>query len=335
LVSVRRRAARVNGGYGFVMTRYGYFLASEEHGPKELVRQAQLAEDAGFVSLWISDHFHPWSSEQGQSPFVWSTIAAVSRVCALPITTAVTCPTVRIHPAIVAQAATTSAVLTDGRFTLGLGSGEALNEHITGEPWPPAPIRIAMLEEAIEVIRQLFTGELVNHRGRFYRVDNARLFTLPERAPEIYVSAFGPISAEVAGRVADGLITTSVDEKVLDVFRRSGGSSKPVQVGFKVCYGPDADEALQLAHRLWAVEALPGELGQVLPTMAHFEQASSIVTPQMMADSLPHGPDPEPYIARFREFSEAGFEAVHVQQIGPDQEAFFSFFTKEILPALP
>jgi G6PDH family F420-dependent oxidoreductase len=317
------------------VTRYGYFLASEEHGPKELVRQSQLAEEAGFTSLWISDHFHPWSAAQGQSPFVWATIGAISQLSGLPITTAVTCPTVRLHPALVAQAAATAAVLTDGRFTLGLGSGEALNEHITGDAWPPAYIRIAMLEEAIEVIRQLFTGELVNHRGEYFTVDNARLFTLPPRPPEIYVSAFGPISAELAGRVADGLITTHVDQQVLDIFHRTGGAAKPTQAGFKVCYGPDAEEALLLAHRLWAVESLPGELGQVLPAVAHFEQASSIVTPDMMADAVPHGPDPAPYIERFLEFASAGFEAVHVQQIGPNQEAFFSFFSKEILPALP
>src|SRR5829696_5021892 len=162
------------------MVKLGYFLSCEEHGPAELVRQAKLAEEHGFEALWISDHYHPWNGEQGQSPFVWSVIGAISQVTSLPVTTAVTCPTVRIHPAVLAQAAATSAVLTGNRFVLGVGSGEALNEHILGDRWPGADVRLEMLEEAVEVMRALWTGEVVSHRGKHYTVEHARIYTLPQ-----------------------------------------------------------------------------------------------------------------------------------------------------------
>src|SRR4051812_3428057 len=173
------------------MATFGYFLSSEEFGPRELVRQAKLAEQAGFEALWISDHFHPWNDAQGNSPFVWSVIGALSEATRLPVATAVTCPTVRIHPAIIAQAAATAAVQHEGRFVLGVGSGEALNEHIFGDVWPPAGIRMDMLEEAVEVIRMLHGGEEITHHGRHYTVENARIYTVPQRPVPIYVSGFG------------------------------------------------------------------------------------------------------------------------------------------------
>src|ERR1700761_746189 len=172
------------------MTRYGYFLSCEENTPQELVRQARLAEEAGFDALWISDHYHPWLDEQGESSFVWSVIGALSQVTSLPITTAVTCPTVRIHPAVIAQAAATASLLTGGRFTLGVGSGEALNEHITGAKWPPAAERQEMLEEAVTIIAELLTGEQLTHHGKHYEVDPARLYSVPRVPPPIYVSGF-------------------------------------------------------------------------------------------------------------------------------------------------
>src|SRR6476660_4665256 len=172
--------------------RIGYFLSSEEARPADLVKQAQLAEQAGFDALWISDHYHPWNDEQGQSPFVWSVIGALSQACSLPVTTAVTCPTVRIHPAGVAQAAATSATMLGGRFTLGVGTGEALNEHILGGPWPSLDVRLEMLEEAVDLIRELWTGDVVTREGKYYRVDTARIYTMPDAPPPIYVSAFGP-----------------------------------------------------------------------------------------------------------------------------------------------
>lgn len=215
--------------------RIGYFLSCEEYPPDDLLRQARMAEAAGFDALWISDHYHPWNAEQGQSPFVWSMIGALSQVCRLPVTTAVTCPTVRIHPAVIAQAAATSARLLDGRFVLGVGSGEALNEHVTGAPWPGADVRLEMLEEAVQVLRALWGGGVVKHRGRHYTVEQAQLYTLPESPPPIYVSGFGPKSAQLAGRIGDGYVSTLADADMLAQLHDAGGAGKPAQAGYKVC----------------------------------------------------------------------------------------------------
>ena len=226
------------------MTRFGYFLSCEEYTPEQLLEQARLAEQAGFDALWISDHFHPWTDAQGESPFVWSMIGAVAQVCDLPVTTAVTCPTVRTHPAIIAQAAATSAVLLGpGKFTLGVGSGEALNEHVLGDAWPRTDVRLEMLEEAVEVIRKLWTGEVVSHDGVHYTVDTARIYTLPDTPPDIYMSAFGPKALEVAGRIADGFITTQPDAESVKEFRAAKGADAPAQAGFKVAWGPTRDDA--------------------------------------------------------------------------------------------
>src|SRR3954466_14210065 len=224
--------------------RIGYFLSCEEFGPAELLRQARLAEQAGFDGLWISDHYHPWVGAQGESAFVWSMIGALAQATErMTVTTGVTCPTLRIHPAVVAQAAAPSAVLLEGRFRFGVGSGEALNEHIFGDPWPSADVRLEMLEEAIEVMRELWKGKQVEHTGPHYRVENARIYTLPDEPPKVYVSGFGPKSVELAGRVGDGYCTTMPDRDLIGRFRSSGGGDKPVQAGTKVCYGPDPAEA--------------------------------------------------------------------------------------------
>jgi G6PDH family F420-dependent oxidoreductase len=314
------------------MVSMGYFLSCEEFGPRELVRQARWAEQAGFDRLWISDHFHPWNDQQGQSPFVWSVIGALSEVTRLPVTTAVTCPTVRIHPAIVAQAAATAAVQLEGRFTLGVGSGEALNEHILGTPWPSAVQRLEMLEEAVGLIRELHRGGQVRHRGKHYTVDNARIYTRPEQPVPIYVSAFGPKSAKLAGRIGDGFCCTKPNPDLVRMFREAGGAGKPTQAGFKVCHARTREEAVKTAHRLWPNEQLPGELAQVLPTPRHFEQASTVVTEEMVASSLPTGPDPEPYLKAVEQYADAGYDEVYVQQIGPGQERFFEFWATEIAP---
>src|SRR5436305_8140833 len=215
--------------------RIGYFLSSEEWGPHDLVAQAVKAEEAGFDGLWISDHYHPWNDEQGHSPFVWSVIGAIANATQdMPVTTAVTCPTIRIHPAIIAQAAATSAVLLDGRFRLGVGSGEALNEHILGDPWPEADERLEMLEEAIEVIRRLWRGGPQSHRGRHYRVEHARVYDLPEAPPPILVSAFGRKSLELAARIGDGYATVGPDEESVRFFREHAREGALVQGGLKV-----------------------------------------------------------------------------------------------------
>ncbi|MER7923142.1 LLM class F420-dependent oxidoreductase [Streptomyces sp. NPDC096057] len=316
------------------MTEFGYFLSCEEHGPAELVEQARMAEQAGFTSLWISDHYHPWNDAQGQSPFVWSVIGALSQAVSLPVQTAVTCPLIRMHPAVVAQAAATSAVQLNGRFRLGIGSGEALNEHILGDAWPEADVRLAMLEEAVHVMRELFTGKQISHRGEHYTVENARLYTVPDEPVPIDVSAFGPHAAEVAGRVGDGFITMAPDAPAIERFRRSGGGTKPVSAGLKVCWGTDKDEAVRTAHRLWANEQLPGELAQLLPTPRHFEQASELVGPDRVAAGVTCGDDPDAHVKAVEQYTDAGFDTVYINQIGPDQQGFFDFYRTKVLPRL-
>jgi G6PDH family F420-dependent oxidoreductase len=313
--------------------KIGYFLSCEEYGPHELIRQARMAEEAGFHGLWISDHYHPWIHEQGESPFVWAVIGALAQATSrMPVATAVTCPTIRTHPAIVAQAAATAQVMLAGRFSLGVGSGEALNEHIFGDRWPTAGERLEMLEEAVEVMRDLWTGRSVTRRGKHYRVDHARIYTLPDTAPRVLVSGFGPRSVKLAGRIGDGYVTTMPDRDLIEQFRAAGGEGKPIQAGTKVCYGPDKAEAVKTVHRIWPNGALPGELPWTLPTPEHFEQITTMVTDEMIAESVPCGPDLDEHIAALREFAEAGVDELYVQQIGPDQEPFFETFARDVLP---
>ncbi|MEW9551380.1 TIGR03557 family F420-dependent LLM class oxidoreductase [Nonomuraea sp. NPDC050783] len=316
------------------MTTFGYFLSCEEHGPKELVRQAKAAERAGFEALWISDHFHPWLDEQGQAPFVWSVIGALAEATSLPITTAVTCPLVRIHPVVVAQAAATTAALTGGRFRLGVGTGEALNEHVVDSRWPPLSERLEMLEEAVEIMRELFTGKLVTHRGRHYNVDTARLYTLPDEPAPIFMSGFGEKSTELAARIADGYITTMPDADAVKRFHEAGGAGKPVCGGLKACYATDEAEARRTVHRLWPTQGIKGEASQLLPLPRHFEQLAEMVGEDEAVGSSPVGPDPDQHLQAIRQYVDAGFDEVYVSQIGPDQDAFFDFYAKEVLPRL-
>jgi G6PDH family F420-dependent oxidoreductase len=313
--------------------RLGYFLSCEEHPPAELVRQARLAEDHGFESLWISDHFHPWNDAQGESAFVWSVIGALGQVSRLPVTTAVTCPTTRIHPALVAQAAATCASLLPGGFHLGLGTGEALNEHVIGTRWPTTDVRLEMLDEAVTVIRSLLTGERVDHHGKHYVVEDARIYSLPNRPIPLYLSAFGAKSIELAATRGDGLVTTKSSAEDVQTYRTRGGRG-PVEAGVKFCYGEDEDEAVKLAHRLWGTQGLPGELSQVLPSVRHFEQAATVVTEQSTRESVACGPDPKGYAEVIEEYAKAGVDVLHVAQIGPEQDAFFDFFDREVRPLI-
>jgi G6PDH family F420-dependent oxidoreductase len=312
--------------------RIGYFLSTEEYGPRELIEQAEAAERAGFEGLWISDHFHPWNDEQGNSAFVWSMIGAISQVCSLPVTTAVTCPTIRIHPAIIAQAAGTVGELTDGRFILGVGSGEALNEHVLGDPWPTVDRRLEMLEEAVDLIRRLWSGEVVSWEGKHYRVDHARLYNVPETPPEIYVSGFGPKAIEVAARIGDGFINTAPDADVVKQFKEQSGG-KPAHAGAKVAFAPTQDEGWEHAHRLWPNAGLPGELAQVLPTPEHFEQASSLVRMESTRDSVVAGDDPAAHLEQITSYRDAGYDALYVANMGPHYREMIEFYGKEVLPA--
>lgn len=314
--------------------KIGYFLSSEEYTPAQLIEQARLAEEAGFDGLWISDHYHPWNDEQGQSAFVWSAIGAISQVCELPVTTAVTCPTVRIHPAVIAQAAATSAVLLNGRFRLGIGTGEALNEHILGTVWPTVDVRLEMLEEAVEIMRRLWTEDFVSHHGKHYTVDTARVYTRPDSPLLIYMSGLGPKATDVAARIADGYITTQPNPQLLKRFRDHGGGSKTAQAGFKVSYAPTVEEGVEQAHRIWATSRVPGELSQVLTSPRHFEQASKLVTPEQTAKAVTCGPKAADHVAAFRPYVEAGFDEIYVANMGPHSVDMMKLYGSEVLPEL-
>jgi coenzyme F420-dependent glucose-6-phosphate dehydrogenase len=314
--------------------KLGYSLSTEEHPAPDLVRFAQQAEAAGFAYASISDHFHPWVDAQGNSPFAWSVLGAIANATTtLGVGTGVTCPTVRYHPAIVAQAAATVASLMPGRFFLGVGTGELLNEHILGRHWPPYETRASMLEEAVAVIRALWKGETVDHQGTHFTVDNARLYSLPDQPPPVIVAAAGPKAARLASRIGDGLINPSGDAAVVEAFAEAGDADRPRYLQVSVCWHEDEAEARRLAHRLVPSVALPGELGALLPTPTHYQQAVELVTEDDIAKVITCGPDPERHIELIQKGIDAGYDHIHVYQVGPDQDGFFRFYEREILPA--
>ena len=311
---------------------FGYTLSSEERPPRELVANARRAEELGFDFLSISDHFHPWVSAQGHSPFVWSVLGAIAASTdGIPIGTGVTCPTTRIHPVIIAQASATASLLSSGRFFLGVGTGEALNEHVLGHRWPRPEVRLRMLDEAVEIIRELWTGETVDHAGEFYEVENARLFDAPEEPPQIIVSGFGAKSIELAAQIGDGYWGNSPDG--VEQFESYGGSgSKYAQLS--LCWAEDAAEARRTVHEIWPNTGISGQLSQDLPTWTHFEQAAQLVTEDDATSSLPCGPDVEPVLESVRQYLDAGYDHLYFHQIGRDQEGFFRFWSDTLQPAL-
>jgi len=310
----------------------GVGFSSEELGPNEIVRYAARAEEVGFTTGWVSDHFHPWIDAQGQSPFVWAVLGGVATATQkMRFGTGVTCPIMRLHPAVVAHAAATAQCMFEGRFWLGLGSGEALNEHITGEKWPEAPVRLEMLREAIGIIRELWRGKQVSHYGSHFTVENARLYTLPDEPAPIYVSAFGAGSTEVAAQCGDGLVSTKPDPDLLARFTELGGSG-PRLAQVKVAWADSAARAEELAYSLWPTSGLEGELSQELPTPAHFEQAVAPLHREDVVNSFPCGPDPQKHIDAIRKYFDAGYDEVYVTQVGEEQEGFLRFYERDILP---
>jgi G6PDH family F420-dependent oxidoreductase len=315
------------------MTEIGYALSSEEHASGDLVGYAQRAESAGFTFALLSDHFHPWIDRQGHSPFAWTVLGAIAaRTERLRVGTGVTCPLIRMHPALVAQASATVGELMPGRFFLGVGTGENLNEHITGERWPPASVRLDMLEEAIDVMRRLMGGDVVDHHGQHYTVEGARVYCDPDTAPPIVVAAAGEQAAQLAGRAGDGIIATAPVPDTLEAFDGAGGEGKPRIGQVTVCWADAEDKAKQIAHEWWPNPALPGQLGQELPMPSHFEQAVKLVSEDDVAESVVCGPDVERHVAAVQEFLDAGYEQVYVHQVGPDQAGFFDFYQREIIP---
>ena len=313
----------------------GYAISSEEHHPSDIVRHAQRAEEIGFGYALISDHFHPWVDNQGHSPFVWSILGAIAHTTQkLHIGTGVTCPMIRTHPAIIAHAAATVAAMMPGRFFLGLGTGENLNEHILGDRWPAYRIRAEMLEEAIEVIRLLWQGGMQSYYGEYYMVENARLYTLPDILPKIMIAAAGPESAGLADQMGDGLINTSPDAEVVQAFMTQGQEARPRYCKLTVCWAKTMDEARKTAHHYWPNGGLKGELSQELPLPLHFEQAAKNVSEDDVAESVICGNNPQAYLDGIQAYIDAGYDHVYIHQVGPDQEGFFTFFQQHLQPEL-
>ncbi|MGE0228064.1 MAG: TIGR03557 family F420-dependent LLM class oxidoreductase [Dehalococcoidia bacterium] len=317
------------------MVSIGYALSSEEHPARDLVAHATQAEAAGFSFALISDHFHPWVERQGHSPFVWSVLGAIAMATdRLQVGTGVTCPTVRIHPAIVAQAAATVSTMMPGRFFLGVGTGENLNEHVLGDHWPTTEIRQEMLREAVDVMRELWQGSLTSRYGEYYVVEQAKLYTVPDVPPPIYVAASGMGSAALAGDIGDGLCSTAPSAEVVEAFERAGGEGKPRIAMAHVSWAESEEAGLRTAHEWWPNSALGGALGQELRSPFDFEAATALVRPDDLAGSLPCGPEPAPILDEIRKFVEAGYDYVYLHQVGPEQERFIDFCAREVLPRL-
>jgi coenzyme F420-dependent glucose-6-phosphate dehydrogenase len=315
------------------MTELGYALSAEEHGPGALVQNAVRAEETGFTFALVSDHIHPWVDAQGHSAFVWGAIGAIAQATErLRLGTGVTCPMIRIHPAIVAHAAATSAVLMEGRFFLGVGSGENLNEHVTGAKWPAPDERLEMLEEAVAVIRLLWEGGYQTHRGKHYTVEHTRIFDLPDDPIELAVAAMQPRAAELAGRIGDAFVAVAPEQELVEKFEQNGGSGKPRYGHLTVCWAASEEEAKRTAHENWPNAGLEGPLSQELALPAHFEAAAEMVEPDDLAETMPLGPDAGRYLEQIKAFEDAGFDHVYIHQVGPDQDGFIEFARRELMP---
>jgi len=316
------------------MPNFGFTLMGELFPPEDLVHNAELAEQAGFDFAAFSDHFHPWLDVQGQSPFTWSVLGAVAeRTERIDLITMVTCPTLRYHPAIIAQAAATVARLSGNRFTLGLGAGENLNEHVVGHGWPAVDLRQEMLEEAVEIIRLLWSGGFQTFRGQHLELEDARLYTLPDEPPEVYVAAAAAASARLAGTIGDGLVGTAPDADLISAFEEAGGSDKPRYGQVTVCWAETEAKARRTAREWWPNAALKGPLSQELPLPSHFEAAAEMVDENAVAAAVVCGPDPADHMAAIDAFAEAGYTHVYVHQVGDDQRGFCRFYEQEVLPA--
>ncbi|MFI2838186.1 MULTISPECIES: LLM class F420-dependent oxidoreductase [Mycolicibacterium] len=322
------------------MTRFGYTLMTEQAGPKELVRYAVSAEQVGFDFEVCSDHFSPWLTSQGHAPNAWAVLGAVAAMTErVGLYSFVTCPTMRYHPAVVAQQAATVQILADGRFTLGLGSGENLNEHVVGAGWPAAPRRLDMLAEAIKIIRELLGGELVDFHGDYFSVDSARIWDLPDDPVEIGVSITGDRTIEVLGVLADHLINTAPDSDVVESWKRvrqpMGLPEGRVVGQLPICWDPDRDTAIARAHDQFRWFAGGWSVNADLPTPAGFAGATQFVRPQDVAEAIPCGPDLDPIVEAVGEYAKAGFTDVALIQIGGDsQDPFFADAAGPLLSAL-
>jgi G6PDH family F420-dependent oxidoreductase len=316
------------------MVKLGYKLMSEEHGPDDLVRNLVRAEQAGFDLAAVSDHFSPWLEEQGHAPFAWAVLGACAQATArLGLMTAVTCPTMRYHPAIVAQGAATVALLSGDRFTLGLGAGERLNEHVVGAGWPGVGERHERLSEALDIVQGLLRGDLANYRGRHLQLDHARLYDRPRRKPPVVVAAGGPEAARLAARKGDGLVVTEPAPGLVEAYRSAGGAG-PRYAEASLCWARSEAEAKDTAHRFfrWAVTGWPVQAE--LPDTRGFDAATKHVPPEAVARQVSCGPSAEAHLESIGRFVEAGCDHIILTQVGPQQAGFIEFFERELAPAL-
>ncbi|MEU4081926.1 LLM class F420-dependent oxidoreductase [Streptomyces venezuelae] len=318
------------------MVRIGYTMMTEQAGPRDLVDHVVGAERAGFDFAVISDHSFPWLEAQGHAPYAWSVLGAAAQATSrIPLMTYVTCPTFRYHPAVVAQKAATMQLLSQGRFRLGLGSGENLNEHIVGAGWPAAHVRLEMLEESVEIIRALFAGGNVSHHGRHFDVENARLWDLPDDPPPIGIAASGDRSCELAGLHGDLLVATEPKKELVTAFAAYGGAGKPCVGQLPVSYDPDRAAAVARAHDQFRWALGGWKVNAELPGPAGFAQASQHTRPEDVADAIPCGDDVDAFVDAVRPYSDAGFTEIALVQVGGDrQRPFLDWAETKLLPAL-
>jgi G6PDH family F420-dependent oxidoreductase len=319
------------------MTVFGYTMMCEQSRPDELVRDVARAEQAGFDFSVISDHYQPWLAEQGHSPYAWSVLGAAAQATErIPLMTYVTCPTLRYHPAVIAQKAATMQILSGNRFRLGLGAGENLNEHVVGKRWPSVGVRHEMLAEALEIISALFDGEgAVNHRGAHFDVETARLWDLPDERVPIGVAVSGADSCRLAGAKADVMVATEPKAELGEMFDAAGGAGKPRVGQLAVCYDADRDAAVRRAHEQFRWFGLGWKVNADLPNPDSFEGATQFVTAEQVAEQLACGPDVEEHVAKVKPFIEAGFDEIALVQIGGESQAdFIAWCERELLPAL-
>jgi len=308
----------------------GFKLFAEAFSPQEMVRQAVRAEEAGFDFVEISDHFHPWLDSHGHSGFAWSILAAIAaRTDRIELATGVTCPTVRYHPAIIAQAAATTALLSDGRFVLGVGSGERLSEHVTGGEWPVVGVRQDMLREALEIIRLLWSGGYRTYRGRYLSIEDAQVFDLPETLPLIAVAAGGPKAARIAGELGDALFVTEPRTDLVDAYRAAGGTG-PHYAEVPLAWAPSEDAALAKAHELFRFGPTGWKVQSELPNVRNFEAATAFVRPDDLRDAFALGPDVDVHVDMVRRFADAGYDRLALINAGPDPDGFLDFFASEL-----
>ncbi|MEV1294283.1 TIGR03557 family F420-dependent LLM class oxidoreductase [Pseudonocardia sp. NPDC049635] len=308
----------------------GYKLFAEAFSPQEMVRQAVRAEEAGFDFVEISDHYHPWLESHGHSGFAWSILAAIAaRTERIHLATGVTCPMIRYHPAIVAQAAATTALLSDRRFTLGVGSGERLSEHVTGAEWPVTRVRHEMLREALEIIRLLWSGGYRSYRGKHLSIEDAQVFDLPDPLPEIAVAAGGPNAARIAAELGDALFVTEPRTDLVSAYAAAGGTgARYAEV--PLAWAPTEDEALAAAHEKFRFGPTGWKVQAELPNVRNVEAATRFVRIDDMAEVFGAGPDVERHLAVAQQFVDAGYDRLALINAGPDPDGFFGFFDKEL-----